>query len=336
MAHYIGIDLGGTKIGGAIYDAHAGEVITSAVIPCHAHEGPDAVIARIAQHARDLCAAEGLSLHAIAGLGIGVPASFDPDAGEITVIPNLPGNWYRKPIVRLLTDALGVPVSLINDARAFTLAEATLGAGRGAASVVGVTLGTGIGGGVVINGRLYLGVDGSAGEAGHQTIDMYGLPDGTGNPGGWESLASGPALAALGMKAVAQGITTRIGELVSYDLNAITPEVIARAAADGDAVAREILATFGFYLGTGISNLLILFAPECLVIGGGVAQLGDWIMTPIQAEIKRRVKTVPLHKVRIVPAALGGDAGMIGAAVWASQTLRPPGEQPDNSLSEAR
>lgn len=319
MSAYIGIDLGGTKIGGALYDAAIGRVEVTATIPTEAHAGPDAVIERIAVHARSLCDRVGLPVGQIRGLGLGVPASFDPEAGEITVIPNLPGNWYRKPVVRLLREALGIPVTLINDARAFTLAEATLGAGRGAASVVGVTLGTGIGGGVVINGRLYLGVDGSAGEAGHHSIDMHGLPDGTGNPGGWESLASGPALASLGMKAVAQGITTRIGELVDFDLNAITPEVIARAADEGDELARSILKTYGFYLGTGMSNLLILFAPECLVIGGGVARLGHWIMDPMHEEIRRRVKTVPLNKVRIVEAALGGDAGAIGAAVWASQ-----------------
>lgn len=319
MSYYIGIDLGGTKIGGALYDAATGRISVTATIPTEAHGGPDAVIERIAIHARALCDRVGVPVHQVRGLGMGVPASFDPDSGEITVIPNLPGDWYRKPIVRLLREALEVPVSLINDARAFTLAEATLGAGRGAASVIGVTLGTGIGGGVVINGRLYLGVDGSAGEAGHHTIDMYGTPDGTGNPGGWESLASGPALSAMATKAVGQGITTRIGELVDFDLNAITPEVIARAADEGDELARTILRTYGFYVGTGMSNLLILFAPECLVIGGGVTHLGDWIMQPMHEEIRRRVKTVPLNKVRIVTAALGGDAGAIGAAVWASQ-----------------
>jgi polyphosphate glucokinase len=154
MNAYIGIDLGGTKIGGALYNAATGHVEVTATIPTEAHAGPDAVIERIAVHARSLCDRIGLPIGQVRGLGLGVPASFDPEAGEITVIPNLPGNWYRKPVVRLLREALGIPVSLINDARAFTLAEATLGAGRGASSVVGVTLGTGIGTAIFANGQL--------------------------------------------------------------------------------------------------------------------------------------------------------------------------------------
>jgi glucokinase len=221
--------------------------------------------------------------------------------------------------VAILRRLLGCPVYLINDARAFTLAEATIGAGKGTASCAGITLGTGIGGGIAINGRLYLGVTGSAGEFGHHTIDVYGTPDGTGNPGGWEAMASGPAIAAMGMKAVAQGITTKIGELVDFDLNEITPEVIARAADMGDAVAQRILQTAGFYLGTGIANVIIMLAPERVVIGGGMAHLGDWIMEPIHDTLKQRVHTVPLDRVQIVPAALGAEAGVIGAAIWASQ-----------------
>jgi glucokinase len=319
MALYIGIDLGGTKIAGAIYDAETNALIASKTIPTEAHEGADAVIARIAAHVRDLCASAEIPLDHIAGLAVGVPASFDSEKGEILVIPNLPGQWMHKPILPMLRGMLGIPCSLINDARAFTLGEALLGAGRGASSVVGITLGTGIGGGVVINGRLYLGLTGSAGEFGHMCIDMYGLPDGTGNPGGWESFASGPAIAAMGMKYVAQGVTTQIGERVGFDLNKITPEVIRDCAEAGDAIAIEILAKAGFYLGTGLSNIITLFAPERVVIGGGMSALGEWIFAPMRAEVVKRVHTVPLDQCRILLAELGGNAGVIGAAIWASQ-----------------
>jgi len=113
-------------------------------------------------------------------------------------------------VVAILRKLLGCPVYLVNDARAFTLAEATIGAGKGAASCVGITLGTGIGGGIAINGRLCLGLTGSAGEFGHHTIDLYGTPDGSGNPGGWEGMASGPAIAAMGMKAVTRALRRRL------------------------------------------------------------------------------------------------------------------------------
>ncbi len=319
MALYIGIDLGGTKIAGGVWDADALAMRAQKTIPAQAHLGPDAVIERIADLVRELASMSGLSMAQIAGVGLAVPASIDSETGVIWVIPNLPGEWRGKPVGPILREALGCPVYLVNDARAFTLAEATIGAGKGASSCVGITLGTGIGGGIAINGRLYLGVMGSAGEFGHHTIDLNGPPDGTGNPGGFEAMASGPAIAAMGMKAVAQGITTQIGALVDFDLNKITPEIIAQAAEAGDKVAREILHTAGTYLGVGMSNILILFAPEKVVIGGGMAQLGKWIMDPMHAEIKRRVVTTPLDKVGIVLAALGAEAGAVGAAIWASQ-----------------
>jgi glucokinase len=318
MTLYIGIDLGGTKIAGAVWDADKLVITAQKTIATLAHDGPDAVIERIGGLARELAEMVGLEVEQIPGIGLGVPASFDPQQGVITLIPNLPGEWYGKPVVAILRELLGCPVYLINDARAFTLAEATIGAGKGSSSCAGITLGTGIGGGIAINGRLYLGLTGSAGEFGHHTIDLYGTPDGSGNPGGWEGMASGPAIAAMGMKAVAQGITTKIGELVNFDLNRITPEVIARAAEMGDEVARGILRTAGLYLGVGIANIIFMLAPERVVIGGGMAHLGDWIMTPIHETLKQRVHTVPLDRVQIVPAALGAEAGVIGAAIWAS------------------
>ncbi len=317
MSLHIGIDLGGTKIAGAVWDSEAQAILRRKTIPTQASGGPDAVLARIADHCRELAGADGLE--SISGVGLGVPATFDAAKGVIHVMPNLPGEWYDKPVIAILREALGIPVYLVNDARSFTLAEATIGAGKGAASVAGITLGTGIGGGIAINGRLYLGLMGSAGEFGHHSIDLHGQPDGTGTPGGWEGLASGPAIAAMGMRLVAQGVTTRIGGLVDFDLNKITPEVIAQAADEGDEPSRHILDTAGHYLGTGIANVITILAPECVVIGGGVANLGEWIMRPIYETLKQRVHTVPLELVKIVPAALGGDAGVIGAAIWSSQ-----------------
>ncbi|MBW4436726.1 MAG: ROK family protein [Pleurocapsa minor GSE-CHR-MK-17-07R] len=318
MTFYIGIDLGGTKIASAVWDADRQQLVTSATVPTSAHEGPDAVLARIAGVCRDLASQAGLPMEHIAAVGLGVPATFDADLGVIYVIPNLPGDWYGKPAAPILSEALGCPVHLVNDARAFTLAEATIGAGKGTQSCVGLTLGTGIGGGIAINGRLYLGL-GAAGEFGHITLDPNGPPDGTGNPGGWEGMASGPAISAMGMRVVAQGITTKIGEMVNFDLNKITPEIIARAADEGDEAAINILNTVGFYLGTGLSTIVTILAPECVVVGGGVARLGERLMRPIRETLKLRVHTVDLDKVRIMPAALGSDAGVIGAAVWASQ-----------------
>lgn len=318
MTLVIGIDLGGTKIAGAVWDSEAQTVRAQKTIPTQGKLGPDGVLERIAKLVRELAESVDLSVAEVAGVGLGVPATFDAERGEIHLIPNLPGDWYGKPVVRILQEALGCPVHLINDARAFTLAEATIGAGRGTSACIGLTLGTGVGGGIAINGRLYLGL-GAAGEFGHITLDPHGPPDGAGIHGGWEGMIGGPAIAGMAMRVVAQGHSSKIGALVDYDLNKITPEVIAQAAEQGDAIAQGILHTAGKNLGIGLASIITILAPECVVIGGGVAQLGKWITEPMRVSLRERVKTVNLDQVRIVPAALGGEAGVIGAAIWASQ-----------------
>lgn len=314
----IGIDLGGTKIAGAILDVHKGTLVARKVIPTQAHEGPDSVLSRIATLVFALIDEFGAG-KSIGALGIGVPAVIDVDNGLTLLMPNLPGDWAGKQIVKILARKLDRPVWLINDARAFTLAEATWGAGRGAQTVVCFTIGTGIGGGIALNGQLHLGLDASAGELGHQTIDPHGPPCGCGNNGCLESMASGPAITALGIKAVLQGATTEIGKLVGQDITRITPETIMQAATLGDLVAREILERVGGYLGIGIANLVTILSPERVVIGGGVAALGDWLLNPAREVVKKRCRTAPITRIEIVRAALGDDAGVIGAALWAGQ-----------------
>ncbi|HRL13733.1 MAG TPA: ROK family protein [Aggregatilineales bacterium] len=314
----VGIDLGGTKIAAAVYDGRTQTLSGQTVVPTRGQEGPDGVLKQIGELVRMVCERADVPLAAIGGVGVGMPATFDLEKGQTLLLPNIPGDWWGKPVVSILQADLERPVALVNDARSFTLAEATLGAGRGYDCVFGLTLGTGIGGGIAINGKLHLGLSGSAGEVGHHSIDHQGVPDGSGNPGGWEAYASGPAIAAMGVKAVMQGITTQIGGLVNYDLNLITPGVILQAAEQGDAIARDILRTAGEYIGAGLSNVIIILAPHCVVIGGGVAELGEWIMEPMRASIARRCKTVPVDQIAIKRAALGSQAGVFGAAlqVW--------------------
>ena len=315
---YIGIDLGGTKIAAAVVNVETGALSLRRQIPTEAHDGPDAVLRRIAGLVGEICGTAGLPYEAIAGLGVGFPGVINPASGQTIFLPNLPGDWNGKPVAAILQDATNYPVHIINDARAFTLAEATWGAGRGARTTVCLTLGTGIGGGITIDGKLHMGLDGTAGEVGHQTIDPNGPPCGCGNRGCLEAFASGPAIAALGIKAVLQGATTSIGELVDYDLNRITPETIMQAAEAGDPIAREILDRAGGYLGTGIANLITILSPDRVILGGSVARLGEWLLAPIHTTVRQRCHATPVERVQITLAALGGDAGILGAAVWAS------------------
>ncbi len=322
-AFYIGIDLGGTKIAAGAVDISTGAVSGRVVVPAEAQHGPEAVLARMARLAVEVRTAAGLAREEVRGIGIGVPGVTDPERGRTLFLPNLPGGWRDVPVAEIVRQATGYPVWLINDARAFTLGEAVYGAGRGAHAIVGMTLGTGIGGGIALDGRLYLGLDGTAGEVGHQTIDPDGPPCGCGSRGCLESFASGPAITAMGVKAVLQGLTTQIGALVERDLNRITPETIMRAAELGDPVARDLLWRAGTYLGVGIANIVTILSPQRVVIGGGVARLGDWLLEPARAVVRERCRATPVEKVQVVLAALGGDGGIIGAALWAAQQDTP-------------
>jgi glucokinase len=318
---YVGVDVGGTKIAAAMFDRQSEELSGEMVVPTYTQDGPDGVLLQIANLVKEVTEKAGVSLAAVGGVGVGMPATIDLEKGETLIIPNIPGDWHRKPVAKILQENLGLPIriSLMNDARLFTLAEASLGAGRGYSCVVGITLGTGIGGGIAIDGKLHLGLFGSAGEVGHHSIIFNGVPDGTGNPGAWEAYGSGPAIAAMGAKAVMQGITTKIEQLVDNDLNRITPKVIMEAAELGDPVAQGILQRAGEYIGVGMANVITIVGPHCVVLGGGVADLGDWIMKPIWESLELRCKVVPLNQLAIKRAELGGQAGVIGAALLAHQ-----------------
>jgi glucokinase len=235
----------------------------------------------------------------VASAGIGLPGLYDPAAGTVRFLPNVPGEWAGRPLAGPVEDRLGVPAFLINDARAFGLAELRLGAGRGASSMVGLTLGTGVGGVIAVDGRVHQGHDGTGGEAGHQTIDPDGPWCGCGNRGCVEAYARADQIAAACGTATAEGAVAR--------------------ARDGDPRALDGLARVGRYLGIGIANLVVIVSPDRIVIGGGVAAAGDLLFEPIRAELRRRVHITSLDQVTLVAAELGTWAGAIGAAVHGAE-----------------
>ena len=209
------------------------------------------------------------------------------------------GAWDGYPIVEPVSAALGVPVALINDARAFGLAELRLGAGRGASSMVGLTLGTGVGGVIAVDGKVHQGHDGTAGEIGHQTIDPDGPDCNCGNHGCLEAFARADRLAAA--------------------CGAPTAEEAVERARNGDAAALEGLRRVGRYLGIGIGNMIVVLSPDRVVIGGGIAAAGDLLLASAREEIRRRVQTTSVDEVAIVIAELGTWAGAIGAAVHGAE-----------------
>ena len=321
MKKYIGCDLGGTNLRAAIVDVENGSVIHQMSIATLARDGHDAVMKRMAGLFMQMINWAEMKKDEIGGIGIGVPGVLDLAKGETVFLPNLPGTWPRVPLRETIMNLTGLPTALLNDVRSTTNGEWRFGAGRGVDTIVVFAVGTGIGGGLVINGQLHLGIGGTGGEIGHMTIDYNGPTCGCGNKGCLEAYASGPAIAAMGMKAVAQGLTTRIGEMCEYDLNRITPELIARAAREGDHIAQDIYERAGFYLGMAAANICVAIGPRRIVIGGGVAQVGDLLLDPIRRTLRERVSVMPVEQVEVLQSELGNNAGVIGVACWAADIL---------------
>ena len=264
-------------------------------VPTEADEGPDAVIQRLADVAREAAG----RWPGIATVGIGVPGAYDPAAGTVLELTNFPGDWAGAPVASVVGAAVGLPTHVINDARAFGLAELRLGAGRGASSIVGLTLGTGVGGVVVIDGRVHQGHDGSAGEIGHQTLDPDGPECNCGNRGCLEAFCRADRIAEACGAADAE-------------------EAFARARA-GDPVAVAGVRSVGQRLGIGIANVVTILTPDRVVIGGGVSASLDMLIDEIWAELHRRVHLTSLDRVEIVRAELGVWAGAIGAAIHGAE-----------------
>jgi glucokinase len=300
-------------------DTVSGEVVDLIQVPTLAREGHDAVIVRMAQLIEKVIQNSGTAKAEVGGIGIGVPGKLDLERGTVLFLPNLPGQWLDVPLQQQIEQQVGLPAHLLNDARAMTFGEWKFGAGRGVKTIACFTLGTGVGGGLVVNGKLLLEMGGTAGELGHQVIDVDGPTCGCGSRGCLETYASGPAIAAAGIKAVVQGLTTRIGEMVNYDLNRITPEVVYQAALSGDAVAQEIYQRVGHYLGIAVSNIIVVIGPRKVVIGGGVSQAGELLFEPIRRTVRETVFITSTEHIEIVPALLGINAGIIGAAAWAGE-----------------
>jgi glucokinase len=315
---YIGCDLGGTNLRAGIVDPQSGRVSHPHATLTMAREGHDAVMARMGALIEQTIEASDLSKDKIGGVGIGAPGVLDLERGLTLLLPNLPGTWPEIPLRDTISEYTGLPTTLLNDVRSITFGEWRFGAGQGVETMACFAVGTGIGGGLVVNGQLHLGIGGTGGELGHQMIDFNGPPCSCGNRGCLEAYASGPAIAALGMKAVVQGCTTIIGELVEFDLNKITPQTIAQAASQGDEVAQNILEEAGFYIGIAAANVCASIGPRKIVIAGGVSKIGEPILAPIRRTVRERVRVMPVEQVEVIQAQLGDDAGVIGAALWAA------------------
>jgi glucokinase len=246
------------------------------------------------------------------GVGIGAPGPLDRERGLVIVAPNL--GWRNFPLRDRIGQRMGLPATLDNDANCATVGEWWQGAAKGGRNVIGMTIGTGIGGGLILDGALYHGASDVAGEIGHTTIDLNGRHCKCGNYGCLEAYASGPAIATRAREVLVREETASLlPSLVGGRLESITAETVYKAASQGDAVASEIVRDTARYLGVGIANLLNIFNADVVVVAGGVTQAGDALFVPLQAEVRRRAFRPAVDATRIVPGALPGSAGVVGA-----------------------
>lgn len=303
----LAIDLGGTELRAALVTTE-GDVAGFAATPTDARGGPDAVIAQMIGLVEKV-RAEAPGARPV-GLGIGAPGPLDPEAGIVVDAPTLSG-WQDVPLVAILTERLGLAVKLENDANAAALGEWRFGAGQGTQSMVFITVSTGIGGGVIVDGRLLHGRRGLAGEIGHMAVSDRPERCACGATGCWEALASGTALSREAAQRVRSGQAPALAALAGDA--PVTARHVGEAARAGDAEALGLLDAEARWLGIGLTNLLHLYSPERLILGGGVGNLLPLMRATIGQTIRERAMPA-FRDVPVVGAALGSHAGLVGAA----------------------
>ena len=318
---FAAVDLGGTNITGALASSD-GRILCEKVVQTLSNEGPPAVLSRIAELVCSLSAQAGIQPEA---LGMGAPGWIDLNAGITRFFPNFPTNWRDVPVRAILEPKIGCPVHILNDVRAATLGELVFGHGRNVSTMAFFALGTGVGGGIVVNGKLRLGPLGAAGELGHQTVLPEGPRCGCGNRGCIEALASGPAIAAEGVRLVLAGQAPRLYDLVGGDISKITPREMAAAAEAGDEAVREAIVRAAQYLGIGVANIVTAIHPDLIVFGGRVAQIGPLLFDTVEATMRARVRMFPPDNVQIKPSMLGDKAGILGGIALAMSRGRLEG-----------
>lgn len=304
----VGVDVGGTKIA-ALRMTVEGAIEAATVIATPASD-QDAALPAI-----ETAIASVIDDDVVA-IGIGMAGLVEAGTGVLLTTPNLV--WRNLPLEAHLHVAFSLPVGVENDATAAAWAERSLGASRDYDDSLFVGVGTGIGGGLVMGGRIVRGAHGLAGEIGHVIVEPDGPVCGCGNRGCWEQVASGLAIARAGARAVADDPGSAIGRLVGGDPRRVTGEIVSRAAREGDVAATGLLAEVGRRLGQGVAGLVNVLDPEIVVIGGGASEAGELLLAPLRAAFLDSLEGADVRpEVPIVAAALGNDAGAIGAGLLA-------------------
>lgn len=311
--YYIGIDLGGTNIAVGIVDENY-KLVRKGSTPTLSHRSPDEIVKDMGNLCLKLLKEEGISLDEVARAGIASPGSIDPKNGVIQYTNNLPFKNFR--IVDILKTYLPIDnIYIENDANAAALGEAMGGATKGADISVMITLGTGVGGGVIIDGKIYSGFNYAGAELGHTVIEYNGAQCSCGRKGCWEAYSSATALARLTREKLETTKDTIMWDMLEGDINKASARTSFAAMKQGDKAGSEVVDTYISYLACGISNMIKLFRPDVLCIGGGVCNEKDYLLKPLRELIEKDQRASNVDKkTKVLIAELGNDAGIIGAA----------------------
>ena len=320
MSYYIGLDLGGTNLKAAVVDGQGG-LLAKISAPTIRGQGPEPVIAAMVDSAAAVVSQAGLKMSQIAAVGIGSPGPINLDKGLLVSAPNLP-DFRDVPIRDRISQAIGKPTVLDNDANVAAFAEYWIGAGRDPSvrHLVALTLGTGIGSGLIVDGKILHGGFGNGGEAGHMIVQPNGRQCGCGQLGCLEAYASASQTAlraAEAIEAAPPGQHTTLRTITTDPASTLTAKDVFDAAIAGDSLAQRIADETATYLGIACVNLCRLLDPQMIVFGGGMVQAGDYLLDRVRQAYQHNNWQMAPSRVRIEPAVLGSDAGVIGAAAIA-------------------
>lgn len=307
----IGIDVGATNLKLGIVGA-SGDVIAHKLVPLGEKKSPGEIVSLIAGQSKELA---GRSPKGPIAAGCGIPGIVDFESGIIIQSPNLP-QWRDVPARDEIAKALGLPTIVDNDANIYALGEQRMGAGRGHNNLVLLTLGTGIGGGLILDGDIFHGDVGFAGEVGHIVVERDGVPCGCGGRGCLERYAASHGFATHASR-LSKKERERLLAEAGVDIEGLSAQLVARLAGQGNGIAGRLWKEFGLYLGVGIATLINILGVTTFVIGGGIAKSWDLFIGPARDEIARHTYARNCEALTLVPAALGDNAGVIGAALEA-------------------
>ena len=309
---YIGIDVGGTTAKAGVVDEE-GKILAKSVCKTGKERAFEDIAADMAELCRRVVRESGHEMADIAAVGVGIPGEQDPRSGLVAFCNNL--GWVNVPLMQRLREALGLGVYVDNDANVAALAESAFGASRDVKSSILVTLGTGVGGGIVENRRVRTGAHGVGGEIGHMVVVMDGEKCNCGHRGCWEKYASATAIIRMGRALMEEKPDCALARQLGGDAAQLNAKAVLDLAKAGDADCMGIFETYVKYLCVGLANLINIYDPDMIVLGGGVAHAGDFLLDAVRAALGDYVYCPALSWARVELARMGNDAGIIGAAM---------------------